>query len=97
MSDYLVPLQFFYRGWGLGGGVHTKILPVVVCPEMSSPAQSLASVIYPISESGLFCKWVFVEVALILLVDPLRLGGGGLTVPEWLATLGDAPWGGLEA
>ncbi len=33
--------------WGL-----TKMRPVVVCPEMSSPAQSLASVTHPISASG---------------------------------------------
>lgn len=71
---------------------------MVVCPDINSPAQSLASVIYPISESGAFCNvvFVFVAVELMLLVDPFRLGGGGLTVPGWLATLGDAPWGGLE-
>ena len=33
--------------------IPTKILPVVVCPDINSPAQSLASVTHPISASGL--------------------------------------------
>ena len=45
----LLDLNFQNNDWRL-----TKILPVVVWPDISSPAQSLASVTHPISVSGPF-------------------------------------------
>lgn len=42
----------------------TRIRPVVVCPEISSPAQSLASVIKVPSNSCLFCRFAFCSFCL---------------------------------
>lgn len=39
--------------------IHTKIRPVVVCPDISSPAQSLASVIKVPSNSCFPCRLAF--------------------------------------
>lgn len=46
--------------WRMGRSVNlTKMRPVVVCPEMSSPAQSLASVTNVPSNSSLACRGGF--------------------------------------
>lgn len=45
----------------------TKILPVVDCPDISSPAQSLASVIKPISATSLLLPATLLSGTLVLM------------------------------